>query len=313
MLVLTDADVLAAMSMAEAIDVVERAFAHAGTGRARNLPRRRAELGGRTLHVLGGAMAQPGYFATKTYMSAPGGGSSWLLLFDADGAALAAIEAVELSRLRTGAATAVATRWLSRRDSRTLAIIGSGRQAAHQVAAVLRVREIDQVRAWSPTRTNVKRFAEAMQTQVRVPVAVAADGEEAVHDADVVVLMTTAATPVFRRSWLRAGMHLNLVGCNRPRCSEVESGVVAASDVLVVDDLAQARREAGDFLAAIDAGDLAWTDVIELSDVVTQRRRGRADADQITLFNSLGIGIEDVAVAAAAYEQARSSGLGTVI
>lgn len=313
MLVLTDDDVLAAMSMANAIDVVERAFAHAGTGRARNVPRQRVELGGRTLHVLGGAMAQPPYFATKTYMSAPGGGSSWLLLFDAAGVAVAAIEAVELSRLRTGAATAVATRWLSRRDCRTLAIIGSGKQAARQVEAVLSVRDIGQVRAWSPTRAHVTRFAERLTDREQVTVAVAASAEEAVRDTDVVVLMTTAASPVLQRAWLRAGMHLNLVGCNRPTCSEVEPEVVAASDVLVVDDLEQARHEAGDFLVAIDAGDLAWANVLELGDVVTQRRRGRTGTDQITLFNSLGVGIEDVAVGVAAYERARSSGLGKVI
>ncbi|MPZ73899.1 MAG: ornithine cyclodeaminase family protein [Nitriliruptorales bacterium] len=298
-LVITEADVEAVLPLTAALEAVELVFA-ADPESTDTLPRRRLFLGSTRLNVLGGAWAAPGRLAVKAYTR---NDQSCVVLFDGSGDFLAVIEGKALSRARTAAATGVATRWLSRSDSRCAAILGTGWQATAQLQAVCAVRPIDDVQVWSPTAAHRSRFAEEMGALLGVDVTATATAVEAVEGADIVVTATKARDPVLAGAWLRPGTHVNLVGANQKANREADDAVVSSGAVVVVDDVAQAEAEAGEFHSAIRAGVLRWADVSELRDIVGGRAAGRTNAEQITVFKSLGIGLEDVAVASIVYDR----------
>lgn len=309
MLVLTEDDVRRAVSLADTVEAVTTAFAQTATRGTGNLLRRRMYSGTTRLNVLGGVLGG-GRLAVKAYTGGPDFG---VLLFEADGSLLAFVQARLLSLYRTAGATAAATRILARSDATHVAVLGTGWQARAQLQAVALVRDVTQVRAWSPTVAHVRVFAEEMHEHVGVPVEVAGSAHEAVEGADVVVVATKASLPVVQADMIAPGMHLNLIGANQAQRREASPAVLGACDVISVDDVAQAHTEAGDLLAAVDAKVITWNDVVEFGDIVTGVVPGRTDAQQVTLFKSLGVGIEDVAVTSLAYDRARELGLGTPV
>jgi len=233
-----------------------------------------------------------------------------VLLFHAEsGELLAIIEADRLGRLRTGAATGLATRYLARPDARVVGMIGAGRQAATQLMAVCAVRPIAEARVYSPTPERRAAFAHRMRETLGIPVQAVERPEAAVEGADILITITSAREPVLRGAWLRPGVHLNAAGSNALLRRELDEEAIARADLIVIDSRAQGQIEAGDFLEPLERGRLQWERVYELRDVVAGRV-GRAHPEQITLFKSLGIALEDVAVAAVAYERARAQGAG---
>lgn len=297
MLVITEEQVEAALPLADALRAVEEALT-APPETIDALSRRRLHLGPTRLNIVGAAAADR--LAVKAYTRSD---QSAVLLFAGDGAFLAVIEGKVLSRLRTAAATGVATKWLSRADSARAAIIGTGWQAAGQLQAVCAVRPITSAAVWSPTEDHREDFARRMSAALQIPVTATSEAAEAVADADVVVTATKSAMPVLHGDWLAAGVHVNLVGANLAHHCEGDEAVLQRSDVVVVDDIEQATREAGEILAAVAAGRLQWSDVRVLGDIAAGREQGRTEEGQVTVFKSLGIGLEDVAVAALVYER----------
>jgi ornithine cyclodeaminase/alanine dehydrogenase-like protein (mu-crystallin family) len=209
-----------------------------------------------------------------------------ILLFDpGTGAPLASLDGRLITEVRTAAVSAVATRHLARGDAAVLAILGAGVQAASHLEALRLVRELREVRVWSPTRGPA--FAREHG------VTAAASGEEAVRGADIVVTVTTSRTPVLRGEWLAPGAHVNAVGAPRPDWRELDDGVMTRATIYV-DSRAAAEEESGDVRAALGAGrEIA----AEIGEVVGGSRPGRASDDEITLFKSLGMAVEDVATA----------------
>ena len=213
-----------------------------------------------------------------------------IVLFRAEtGEPIAMMDGRLITEMRTAAASAVATQHLARTDARVLAILGSGVQAQSHLEALRHVRPMTEVRVWSPR--HARAFAE------RHGVNAAATPEEAVRGADVVVVATSATTPVLHGRWLSPGAHVNAVGATRPNWRELDDELVTGAR-LFVDSREAASKESGDVMAARDAA-------VEIGEVVAGVRPGRRSAEEITLFKSVGVAVEDVATAALVYEAHR--------
>jgi len=310
---LTEEDVARFLTMEACIDAVEGALTSLATGSAANRPRARAIVPGATLHALPAASASLGRMAAKVYATTRGGARFVVLLFDnTSSELLAVIEADRLGQMRTGAATGVATRLLALPDAAVLGIIGTGWQARAQVQAIARVRRLQEVRAFGRDRGRLIDFCGEIARTTGVPVRSAATAEAAVRGSAIVVTATNAATPVLEGAWLSPGTHLNVVGSNRADRREVDDAAVARADLIVCDSLEQARLEAGDLLlagAAPDGTD-ALDGAVELGALLAGTHPGRVDPRSITLFKSLGLGLEDLAAASLVYDRAVEAGAG---
>jgi ornithine cyclodeaminase/alanine dehydrogenase-like protein (mu-crystallin family) len=285
--------------MSEAIRVVEQAFRRLAYKQAINQPRRRLRLpAGSVLHYM--AAGDADYLGAKIYSTHPKHGARFLfLLYRSEDAQLLAIfEANHLGRIRTGAASGVATRYMARQEACTLGVIGAGFQARAQVEAIRAVRALEQIKIWSRDQERLRRFAQ----ECGATPAAAAD--EAVRGAHIVVTATSARDPVIEADWVAPGTHLNAIGSNQAARRELPAPLVARAARIAIDSIEQGRMESGDLLLA---GENAWTNVVELQEIVAGSVPGRTSPEEITLFKSNGLAIEDVAAAAFIYEQARGA------
>ena len=313
-LFLREADVAALVGIDDVIDTVERSFREYGTGRAVNRPRQRIVVEGGTLHVMAAGIPDWGVLGLKSYAVTPEGRRFISLLYSAEtGDLLAMMEADTLGRLRTGAASAVATKYLARADAGAVGIIGTGWQAKTQLTAIARVRPVALVKAYSRNPLRREAFAAGMVQELGAEVVAVDSAEEAVSDVDIIVTITNARDPVVLGAWLRPGVHVNAVGSNAANRRELDSEAVARADRIVVDSKEQALAEAGDLLAPIHEGRLSWDRVAELGAVVAGAVPGRQDDGEVTLFESLGIALEDVATMHQVYTRAKQTGRGEEI
>ncbi len=310
-LYLTEGDVAATLSVREALALVEDAARALAEGRAQNRPRQRAYLPSSVIQVLAASYA--GRMGHKTYTVAMKGRGArfWYLLFNDNGEMLSMMEADTLGQIRTGAASGVATRFLARDDAHTLAVIGTGWQARSQLEACFHVRNITRVVVYGRSAEKRAAFAEEMSAKIGHAVETVDDARAAVADADVICTMTSSSTPVLEGAWLKAGTHVNAAGSNRANAQEIDIETVRRADVIAVEDVAQAKVESGDLHAANEAGAISWDRVTLLSDVVAGHALGRTSDDQITLFESLGIGLWDIAAASHVYDRCIIEGRGT--
>lgn len=309
MLRITEQQVRDSVSMPVAMDLVERSLVRLGDGTAVNHPRRRVALRNRTLlHYMAGGDNEDGLVAIKVYASNPSVGALdfVVLLFDADTVRLlASIEANILGQIRTGAASGVATRHLARAGASRLALFGSGFQAETQLEAVACARELSSVRVFSRNPERRRKFAGRMAERLGLAVRAADSPEEALEGADIVTAVTTSRHPVFPGDRLRPGTHVNAAGSNHVLRREVDGETVRRSALIVADSVEQARMEAGDLTQAVDEGIIGWDQIHELHEVLRGDRPGRTSEDQITLFESQGLAVEDLAMARFLYRACR--------
>lgn len=313
MLYLTEDDVRAVLTMDLALDAVAAAFRKLALDEAMNPPRQRVQTDRVYLHVLPAAAKTLGALGFKAYTSGPGGTQFRVYLFDPrEGGLTAMIEADYLGQARTGAASGVATKLLARPDAATVGIYGSGGQARTQLEAVCKVRSVKKVFVHSRDEYNRRTFATVMSELMQTEVIPVANPKQAAEGCDVVITATTAREPILKGEWLSPGCHLNLIGSNF--LVKAEADAECFRDALItVDSKEQARLEAGDFIAPMEAGLFGWSDVLEFSLVLAGRYPGRESPEQRTIFKSLGLGIEDIAVAARVVELAKAAGLGREI
>jgi alanine dehydrogenase len=310
---LSEDDVCRLVTVQDAIASLADLFATWSDPATVNLPRQRAAAGG-TFNLMGAAWGAKALFGLKAYFAGAGGARFHVLLYSArDGKLQALIEADHLGRMRTGAASGLATRLLAKPEARTLGVIGAGRQAFTQVAAVCAVREITDIRVFSPTTAHREAFARRIERELGVAAEPAESAEAAVGDADIVTTITQSAAPVLRANWLKSGVHVNAAGANAATRREVDAETVLRATVRATDHLAQAKDEAGEYRDLVATGRLKWQDIVELGDIATGKRPGRSGPADITLFKSLGIALEDIAFADLIRRRALARGLGKPI
>lgn len=308
---LREADVRELMDMEASIAVVEETFRHLADGTAVNVPRTRAAAPGIMLHSMSASAEYLGLVGWKNYTTTRQGARFHVAAYDAEsGEMRAIIEADFLGQLRTGAASGVATEYMARPDAKVVGIFGTGLQARSQLKAVCSVRRIERVEVYSRNDENRQRFAAEMTEFCATEVEPARSPEEAASEKDIVITATKSKTPVFDGRALDEGTHLNVIGSNFLGKAEIDVATVKRANHIVCDSIEQCRIEAGDFAEAADIGACEWDSMHELAGVVTGRQTGRATPEDVTLFKSVGLAIEDVAMAAKIIELAETAGLG---
>jgi ornithine cyclodeaminase/alanine dehydrogenase-like protein (mu-crystallin family) len=323
-LVLGHDAVIAALPLDECIEAMSEVLAAHARGDELHQPLRSVTIPRSSDGVMGLMPAHRGgeraLFALKAvciFAGNPGRGldphQGTVTLFDgATGVPTAILEASAVTAVRTAAVSAVATRLLAAHDASRLAIIGAGVQARAHLEAMLAVRDIEQVRIHSRTRERADRLARYVAG--RAAVEVAGSAEAALRGAQLVVTATSSHTPVLRREWLAAGAHVNAVGATPPSARELDTATIAACS-LFVDSRESLLNEAADYRLAVQEGAIDGPDHIraELGEVVAGMHPGRTDPDEITVFRSHGIAIEDLAAAEHAVANARRTGAGVEV
>jgi ornithine cyclodeaminase/alanine dehydrogenase len=297
-------DVAEFLDMPSAIQALRDAFA----ARARALaeavivPRTRWGFGEKRLNVMGGGITEQQRYALKSY-----GSSAFHVLLYGPKGMLAIIEANNLGQIRTGAATGVATEKMAPAGAGKVALIGTGRQARTQALALKAVGKLRELAVSGRDRGRLEAFCAKLKDELGVPVRAATSGEDAVAGADIVVAATNSATPVVMNGWVRPGTHVVGMGANAANRREIDADIVLRASLLVTDDVNQAKMEAGEFIDLTKAGKLDWNKVKPLHEIMAAPSAAQPDGG-ITLFKSLGVGLEDAAVASIIYDRAMASG-----
>ena len=317
-LYLTEKEVTELLTMTDTLAAVESVFKLQASGDATNESRRRVRAQGSTLMTMSGAVSNFGEFkgllGLKAYTVARSGARFYVSLFDAiTGELLAFIEADKLGQMRTGAASDVATKYLAREGAKTVGVYGAGWQATSQLEAVCAVRQIEEVKVYSRKPENRERFCQQMATELGLTNIHPVETPEAAADADIIITITSSREPVVLGEWLKPGTHINAAGGNSILRREFDDDTIKRASFIAVDSLDQSKMESGEFVTAVEKGLLTWERVKELRHVVSGQMRGREHAEQITLFKSLGLAIEDVAAAAVVYQKAKEQQAGKEI
>ena len=303
-LFISNDDVRRLLSMEECVDILEDLFQQESDGLVENIHRRRYQFQGSTSATLMGGVV----LGSKAYAVRH---SNMSLLHDTDTGKLdALIEPSTVAWMRTGAASGVATKHMALPDASVVGLIGTARQAITQLEAMCAVRPIKLVKAFSRNPENRENFARQMTDSLGVEVVATPSAEECVKGSQIVIAITNSREPVFDGEWLEPGTHVNAAGANRWVRCEVDDTTIQRAATVVVDNLEQAMIECGELIAGAERGVFRWRDAIELHEVVSGKVAGRPSGDAITLFESQGIGIEDVACYAHVLRKAREQGVG---
>ena len=233
-------------------------------------------------------------------------------LFSRDtGELLALMNASEITAIRTAAVSAVATRLLARENAQQLGIIGAGVQARTHLKALACVRSIKHARVAARNIEHAERLVREMQSQVQFPIEAVRENEDAVRGADLIVTATSSLEPVINKDWISAGAHVNAIGTHSPNSREIDSATMASAQIFV-DRRESALNESGDYLLAAKEGVIGPENILgEIGELLTGTKQGRTSADQITLFKSLGLAIEDVVCADYLYQKAQAQNVGS--
>jgi alanine dehydrogenase len=319
--VLNQDEVRELLPMGECIDVMEAAMASLARGEVL-LPLRQITWlpdGHSALATMPAYAGHLGAVGVKVITVFPGNEGTDLdahqgavLLFEAErGQPLLLCDATEVTAIRTAAVSGVATKHLAREDAGDLAILGSGTQAKTHLEAMLAVRDLQRVRVWSRNQANARDFADREGVARSVPIEVTPTAEEAIRGADLVCTTTSAREPVLRGEWLAPGTHVNAVGFSGPTGREVDTATVARAH-LYVDRRESAVSEKGDVVIPIGEGAIGKDHIVgELGEVLIGKAPGRSSPEEITLFESAGLAVEDLAAAHHLYERAKEKGIGT--
>lgn len=310
---ISEAEVVDALGLPDAITALQSCLAMEAAGTARNMAKTHQIWGGHhTLHAIGAVVEGAAIVGTKTWAHTAGGATPLVTLWSSDTGRLeAVIEAFALGQMRTGGISGVATNRMARADADELAIIGTGKQAITQVAAVAAVRKLKRIRVFSPTPENRTRFIarlERLFPAIRLVEAMSV--ADAVKDAPIVTLVTRARTPILSAAMLARGAHLNAVGAITPEREEFAQDIFDRSSAIAVDMIESVKTLSAEFRKRFGAGD--WSKVRLLSDIVADHSTRADDAD-VTLFKAMGMGLSDLALGIEILKRVRAKGGGRVI
>ena len=310
-LFLTEDNVRALLTMPLALEAVEAAHRALATGAAVDIPRQRTRLPQTALHILQGALPEMDAIGYKAYTSNRSGVRFLVHVFSAArGSLRVVLEADYLGMMRTGAASGVATRALARPDASVLGLFGAGWQAEGHLEAIAAVRPLTRVKVFARNSERLAAFCTKMSERLQLDVVPATSAEETVRGSDIVSTVTTAASPLFDAEWLSPGTHINGAGSNSVIRREIGEDVLRRCRRIVVDSVETALKEAGDLLPALEKGRISDRQLIELGDILSGHQPSERSADEITLFESQGMAIQDIAVAVRLEALARERGLG---
>jgi len=316
-LLLDDQAVETAVDMKASISIIEDVFRKHANGETLMPKRLHVAVEGMKggLRIMPAALLGKRAVGFKTISGQPGSrrlGSTYFLmvLFDPDDGSLLSIMAADtITRLRTGAASGVATKYLARENSQTLGLYGSGVQARTQLEGVASVRSIRKVKAYDISKERLEVFRKQMSAKLGIDITTTGDVSEPAS-ADIVVTATTSDKPFLMSHWVHAGTHINAMGANAPTKSEIDPGLMKRAKIFV-DFKEQVLAEAGDIISMIESGELKESEIsAELGELVIGAKEGRSNTDEITLFKSVGVAIEDLALALEVYERARKLDIG---
>lgn len=334
MRVLSAADIQKVFTITDALEAVEEAYRQKaeGAGVAWPMVYEAFEEGVSDMDIRSGRLAASGVFGLKLtawFSENPAKGmpeifGTTLICDDTTGAPLALLNASAITGLRTGAAAALGIKWLARKDASRLLVAGAGHMSTFMVAASLvACPSITHVEVWDPKRADapVERVEQMRETVAALLAAAGVDrafelvavgdGERAAGAADAIVTITPATAPIIKRDWVRPGTHVSCVGADMPGKQELESALVAAAR-LYVDDRAQSVAS-GELEVPVSEGAISPEDIVaELGEVIAGKAAGRTSDDEITVFDTSGIAVQDLASSKIAYERALAAGLGTV-
>jgi ornithine cyclodeaminase len=310
-IILREADVIQVLDMKSAIPVIEDATRNLTDGSSRNGPRQRLRLTTGWLHLLPGADEKHAVLGAKIYTSFRDATRFLLVLYSSEGGRLRGlVEGNYLGMIRTGAVSAVATKYLARENADVAAVIGTGWQARGQILGLVASRSISSIRAYGRDEPRRMRFCEELSAETGVDIVSSESVERAVDGAGIVVTATTSRTPVLLDSHVVPGMHINAVGANTLLRQEIDVKILKRAAPVVVDSRSQAKQESGDLLGAVERGWFDWDRLPELSEVVAYARPGRQSERDITLFESHGLGVHDIALAGHVLAAAEAAGIG---
>lgn len=311
-LFLSENDVKQLLTVEMAMDAVAFAHRELSEGRAQDTPRARTRLPQTMLHLLHGALPAIDVIGYKAYTSNRSGNRFLVHVFKAStGELRGVVQADYLGMMRTGAASGVATGALAGEAATVAGVFGAGWQAEGHVRAICAARPLREVKVYARTADRLQAFCQRLSAQTGVAVVPAASPEAAVRGSHIVGTVTTAARPLFEAEWLEPGTHINAAGSNALIRQELSEATVKRCDRLVVDALPTALAEAGDLFPLLDKGRIHARQLVELGDILIGRQPGRSSDAQITLFESQGMAIQDLALAARLLDLAEAGGIGT--
>ena len=303
------------INMDDALKLVEEAFSSYSEGKSFNMTRQRMRIRKGALHLLPGAVPYKGVIGFKAYTSFRAGLIFKVHLYDAEnGSPLAIIDANEIGRLRTGAATGIATKYMAKKESSTVFIFGGGFQAEAQLEAVCKTTKINKVYVTTRKIENAQNFAEKMSHNLGIEIIPTQNIEEDLPKADIIITITTSVKPLFEHTMLNPnGVHINGAGSNALIRAEVPEKTIEAAEVLAVDSKDVAAIECGDILPSLEKGRLHWNEIVELGEITAGFRKGRITENGITIFQSQGMGLQDIMCAEFIYRKAVAENLGKML
>jgi len=327
MLLLSGNDIQKSISMKEAIQIVENAFFSYSSGKAMIPIRTQIKIP----HEDGISLYMPGYIADSGALgikivsvfpknrekNLPIINAFILLIDQQTGIPLAGLEGNYLTALRTGAASGVATDYLARKNSSTVAIIGAGFQARTQLEAVCSIRDIKSVNIYDINEQQSIKYLELMKdkfSNVSLKWTISHSAEKAIENADIICVTTTSKTPVFSGEKIKPGTHINAVGAFTPETQEIDIETLLRADKIYVDSIEAALKEAGDLIIPIQKGKFDKIKINgEIGEIISKQKIGRENDEEITIFKTVGLSVQDMATGFYIYRKAKKMGLGKEI
>ena len=311
---LSESDVNHLLPMSLALETVEAAFLWQAVGQTVNRPRVRLRAPKGLLQVMPASVPEAGAMGLKAYTVVGGRARFVVLIFSTEtGELIGILEADRLGQIRTGAASAVATKYLARPDADVVGCYGTGYQAESQLEAICLVRKVRRIQVYGRDPERRHRFAKSAEDRLKVAAVAVDRPEEAARGALILVTITNSKTPVLNGVWLEPGAHINAAGSNALNRAELDVEAFRRAALVVADSREQAQIECGDLVEPVKQGVLTWDQVGELGEIVAGKHPGRPGPRAITIFESQGLAMQDVAVGARVLELAQAQSVGREI
>ena len=312
MIVIGKQEVRELMTMGETIELMKETLADLNEGKSSMAMRTNHKLSGNDFYLLMPAyLIEKEYFGVKLITIFPSNHDKGLpshqgvvLLFSAeDGQEKAAIDCIEVTALRTAAVSAVATDLLAKKDAKVLGFLGAGVQARNHVESLLLVRDIDEILVWDLYESAAKKFADEMSAKFGVKVTVCENAEQVVSNSDIVTTVTLAKEPIVNGDWVKPGTHINAVGASAKAYREIDSKTVAKAK-FYADKKESTLGESSDFLVPMEEGLFGEDHIVgEIGDILLGKTPGRENEEEVTMFEAMGLAVEDIATSAYIYEK----------